>query len=775
MHIYSNYFQKMNTFLKFTLTVCLISLGFTIFAQTPKINGSTAAEIHGYTGKSVKFDASGCPTSSIYVWKFATKSVPTQDLWAGAFQTGSGGAENPVTAYTVPLGGPSDPNQPEVHSPLVYTVNCKDTLTNVISAASAKVSIYMVRPTYKPNDIVPSQRVCTSVTNPSSGSIVLTAYGCKQSITWTLPNGQTTVTNSSDLRVEFSDPRFTNGSYAAQCNYPSVTNENTADVIPDLRSLKTLEFDIKKVYRLDRTVNITGTGKTSGTGTTQEICKDTYNTLTWDIPSAYLDKFGFQWLKDGSGQIGSAAVAPFPNTNTMQASIPGTYRLRITADAACGGVQDSNPITVSIIDLPKPTIAGNTSYCLEGTTSLSVNEASLTQNVGYLGVTKPASYTWYVNGVADATLGTSSSITLNKNVKIQVGYVSNANCPSELSSEVAVVNYERPATPTITAKTKLGFCEGTPIAAILESSKNATGGTIYEWSTTATTASINIDKAGSYTVRVKDDNGCYSLTSAATEVKVLPLPAAPVIAANSATIFCTKSDAGVINSVSITATSVNDVIWNTTYQGKVLADVKTSGTYSATAKDGNGCISLVSNSVKVVNQPNPGLGSASIAKEGVYNLKALNFPATDGAGTAGDFEWKYGSAILNSKVAVAKVISAGDYTARRKYNYTIDGKALTCFTDVVKYAYGVDPEFKGVAIYPNPITGSKVSIQTLEDWSNADVTLYDMVGRPVYSGKLGSTELANELNVNGLGNGIYIVQIKGSGDKSFISKVIVNK
>jgi len=45
----------------------------------------------------------------------------------------------------------------------------------------------------------------------------------------------------------------------------------------------------------------------------------------------------------------------------------------------------------------------------------------------------------------------------------------------------------------------------------------------------------------------------------------------------------------------------------------------------------------------------------------------------------------------------------------------------------------------------------------------------------VYSGKLGSTELANELNVNGLGNGIYIVQIKGSGDKSFISKVIVNK
>jgi hypothetical protein len=771
----------MNTFIKFTLTACLVSLGFTMFAQTPKINGSAAAEILGYFGKSVKFEASGCPTTSIYVWKFSKKSAPTNtDIWAGAFQTGSGSGENPVTAFTPPLGGPSDPNQPENDSPLVYMVSCKDTTTLSVVGTSAKVTISMKRASFKPDKVESSQRVCTKVSNPASGSIVLTAYGCKQSTTWTLPNGQTRETSSSELRVEFSNPQFTNGDYAAQCNYPSVTepidaNNGSANLSNGLKSQKSYIFNIKKAFLLDRTVNITGTGKTNGTGTTQEICKGTLNTLTWDIPSTYLDKFQFQWLKDNLGQIGSALVAPFPNTNTMQASIPGTYRLRITADAACGGVQDSNPITISIVDLPKPSIAGNTSYCLEGTTSLSVDEASLTQNVGYLGVTKPASYTWYVNGVEDATLGASSSITLNKNVKIQVGYMSNANCPSELSSEVAVVNYERPATPTITAKTKLGFCLGTPIAAVLESSKNTTGGTIYEWSTTASTASVNIDKAGLYTVRVKDDNGCFSLFSAPTEVKVLPLPAAPVIAANSATIFCTKSDAGAINAVSITATSANDVIWSTSFQGKVLADVKNSGTYSATAKDANGCISLVSNSVKVVNQPNPSLGSASIAKEGVYNLKALNFPASDGSGTAGDFEWKFGSSVLNSKVAVAKVLSGGDYTARRKYNYTIDGTTLTCFTDAVRYSYGVDPEFKGVAIYPNPITGSKVNIQTLEDWSSAEVTIYDMVGRPVYSGRLGSTELANELNVNGLGNGIYIVQIKGSGEKSFISKVIVNK
>lgn len=120
----------MNTFLKFTLTACLVSLGFTMFAQTPLINGSAAAEIFGYFGKSVKFEATGCPTTSEYVWKFSKKSAPTNtDVWAGAFQTGAGGATNPVTAFTPPLGGPSDPNQPENDSPLVYTVACKDTAT----------------------------------------------------------------------------------------------------------------------------------------------------------------------------------------------------------------------------------------------------------------------------------------------------------------------------------------------------------------------------------------------------------------------------------------------------------------------------------------------------------------------------------------------------------------------------------------------------------------------------------------------------------------------
>jgi hypothetical protein len=262
-----------------------------------------------------------------------------------------------------------------------------------------------------------------------------------------------------------------------------------------------------------------------------------------------------------------------------------------------------------------------------------------------------------------------------------------------------------------------------------------------------------------------------------------------VIAANGATIFCQRADTdfGTFNSVSLTATSINDVSWYGKLSaakllaGKVLAGIRTSDTYFTTATDLNGCISKGSNEIKVTIQANPAITSdTKIVKEGVYTIKALNFPsaATANATSAGEYEWKFGSAALLSKTFVSKVKTAGDYSIRRKYLYTIEGTPLTCWTDLVKYAYVVDPEFKGVAIYPNPVTGSSVTIEILDDWTGADVSIYDMVGRPVFAGKITNsdgTDGRNTMNVGGLGNGIYIIEVKSSPDKSYVGKFIVNK
>jgi hypothetical protein len=481
------------------------------------------------------------------------------------------------------------------------------------------------------------------------------------------------------------------------------------------------------------------------------------------------------------------------NTGVFNTGGSGNYFVRVASKSGAGacGFSDSNIFNINKVGLDKPVILGNNKYCLDGVTTLNVDSTSLIKREGYLMPAKPtapASFTWYVNGVAQSNLGILSSIKANTNISVQVSYTTNYGCKSAISDAVAVTNYDRPATPSITAKTKLGWCFGTPIEAVLESSDLPNGETTkYEWSNKATGKTASIDKDGSYTVRLINTDGCYSLASSPVVISVLPLPAAPTIATvnGASPFFCVKSESGTINTVSLVATSTNDVIWSTKFEGKVLADIKTSGTYTATVRDQNGCISLSSNSIKVVAQPNPALGSdTKILKEGVYTLKATNFPsaATVNATGAGEYVWKFGSALLTPKTYITKVKTAGDYTVARKYLYTIDGTPLTCITDAVKYTYAVDPDYSGVAVYPNPITATsstdltaKVQIQILEDWTNGEITLFDMVGRPVYAGKIANTDGTSILEVSGLANGIYILQIKADGGKSFVGKVIVNK
>jgi hypothetical protein len=517
-----------------------------------------------------------------------------------------------------------------------------------------------------------------------------------------------------------------------------------------------------------------------------KVCKNSvgYKVITNINYELYQQYFDISWKRNNMGRESSIIAT---NVGSITSNFDGIFTMIVKAkDQHCGSRESLDAIS-RVEPLTTPTINGIKQYCPDGgTTVLTASNA-----------TNGNTYDWYINGELSTKLGAAATATIGETLKLKVGYTSNNSdsngigCKSDISDEVSITMFNRPKTPTITPLTLLGFCEGTPINAKLQSSLDSLSGaaTKFLWSNTLTTREIDVTKAGLYTVKVTDINGCTSLASEPKEVKVLPLPAAPVIAAGGPTIFCQRADAdfGTFNSVTLTATSINDVTWYGKLStakllaGKVLAGIKTSDTYFTTATDLNGCISKNSNEIKVTVQTNPAITSdTKILKEGVYTIKAINFPtaATVNATSAGEYEWKFGSAALISKTFVSKVKTNGDYTARRKYLYAIDGTPLTCFTDVVKYTYVVDPEFKGVAIYPNPITSSKVTIEILEDWTGADVSIYDMVGRPVFAGKIASSDLTdgrNTLDVGGLGNGIYILQVKSTADKSYVGKIIVNK
>ena len=775
--------------LKLSFIAILSLLGF-YQLQAQKINGRGGTLSYLVpSGYGKQLVASGCPVGTRYDWSFTRKDFGGaanqgwQDMaadWDVVFAGDGTGAE--VTATTNPFTG-DFPNL-ENETPYQYKLECRSTTTPfAVTGSPVIVFISTVRDPkqYTPKSINRIANVCGDLNNNNNGGrITMEADGCGEYSRWTYPDGKISDIGSNILSLTNN---YQEGIYNVGCivdvyDYTSGSNQY---VLTGSKSIT-----INKLYAPPGAFSTYFAGVPDNTKFDIKVCKNStgYKILTNINYELYQKFFDISWKWDNMGK-GSRIIAT--NVGSVTSNFDGIFSMTVKArDQYCGSRESYSAIS-RVDPLANATIQGITQYCPDGgTTVLTASNA-----------TNGDTYDWYVNGELSTTLGTAASATIGETLKLKVGYTSKNSdsngigCKSDISDEVSITMFDRPKTPTITALTKLGFCEGTPINAKLQSSLDSLSGaaTKFLWSNALTTREIDVTKAGLYTVKVTDINGCTSLASAPTEVKVLPLPAAPVIAAGGPTIFCQRADAdfGTFNSVTLTATSVNDVTWYGKLStakllaGKVLAGIKTSDTYFTTATDLNGCISKNSNEIKVTVQTNPAITSdTKILKEGVYTIKAINFPsaATVNATSAGEYEWKFGSAALISKTFVSKVKTAGDYTARRKYLYTIDGTPLTCFTDVVKYAYVVDPEFKGVAIYPNPITSSKVTIEILEDWTGADVSIYDMVGRPVFAGKIASSDLTdgrNTLDVGGLGNGIYILQVKASADKSYVGKIIVNK
>ncbi|MHA8087606.1 T9SS type A sorting domain-containing protein [Aquirufa sp. Wall-65K1] len=823
----------MNKFFKFNLSAILVFL-MAYSASAQLINGKLGDQTTLVkNGEAKALVASGCPAGTYFDWGFYKNEpngggvtyFPMAD-WDAAY-SGNGVADNNVTALALTLDNKPGGNIP----PYVYELKCVTTLggsTIAPGTMASKVTIQVVNPpSYAPSITVLGIE-CGDLNDPNSGSISLKANGCPDGTIWYLPNRTIELSGAQAWdAIKLSGADYMSTTYSVSCviNY----SDNAAALgsgtnIPKKEYSQAAGYLARKGYKVP-TVFVNSVNSLLPDNDTKEVCQGTLvdlgiytnpqrnNTLNFNQYNQY---FEFQWFgkdeykpSDNFGADRFGATGFTSGVLTAKAEKKSVlYYVKMTDRAGVCGSKESNQVRITYVELPKPgPITGNLGYCIEGSTSLKVDSASLVRNEGYLWAanktpTKPSKFRWYVDGVETASLGNLSSIIFKQNAKVKVDYVSNYNCPSPASDEVTVKNFDKPVTPTITAlkpangslvtASTVGFCEGTPVAGQLQASSLPNGEvTKWEWSNALTSSLIDYNKVGFYTVKTINANGCYSESSAPVEVKVLALPAAPTITAGGATTFCARKDDdySAFNAVTLTASTSNSIVnWYGNANAslstlKVFEGIRTSDTYYTRATDIYGCISPASNKIKVSVQQNPVASDARILKEGVYTLKALNFPATVTGGTASEYEWKFGTTALPSKSYITKVKTNGDYSVRRKYLYAIDGFPLTCYTDFTKYSYTLDPEFNGVAIFPNPVTKPDVegvNIQILDDWTNAVVTLYDMVGRPVYTGKIASINAANPeptniLKLPGLGNGIYIVTITADNSKSYTGKIIVSK
>lgn len=243
------------------------------------------------------------------------------------------------------------------------------------------------------------------------------------------------------------------------------------------------------------------------------------------------------------------------NNVSIQVSKPG-----------CGTLNLSNQAVVQVSAAPSANVSVNGSLNL-----CPGDQVTLSAPAGL-------SYLW-------STGATTQSIVVNSAQTVTVT-VTNANNCSATSSPITTTMNTAP-NAQISANGSLSICQGQSVTL------TASGGTSVLWSTGATTPSINVSAAGTYSAVVS--NGTCSATSNQLTVQVLALP--NVVANASQTSICAGQ------SVTLTGSGANTYSWNQGVTNGVAFTPSTTNTYTVTGTASNGCSNTAN--VQVVVNPLP--------------------------------------------------------------------------------------------------------------------------------------------------------------------------
>jgi hypothetical protein len=277
-------------------------------------------------------------------------------------------------------------------------------------------------------------------------------------------------------------------------------------------------------------INSTFTSPTANAGTDVAICAGQSTTLT-ATPS------GVTYLWNNSQTTASITV-----------STSGTYTVTVTEANGC---KDTDDVIVTVNSLPSATItpSGPLSFCDGGSVSLSAP-------------TGMTNYLWN-------TLATTQSINATASGTYTVTVSDGTGCAN--SSNVAVTVLPVPIA-SITPP-NVSFCAG------LTETFTATTASSYLWNTGATTQSIPISSAGTFTVTITSVNNCTSSASANSAVFTLP-----------------TADAGtdpticLLGSATLTATGGVTYLWSTSETSAgISVDPLVTTAYTVTVTNGNGC------------------------------------------------------------------------------------------------------------------------------------------------------------------------------------------
>ncbi|HHG83488.1 MAG TPA: T9SS type A sorting domain-containing protein [Bacteroidetes bacterium] len=485
-----------------------------------------------------------------------------------------------------------------------------------------------------------------------------------------------------------------------------------------------------------------------------------------------------------SNMANSAMTTVLPTATT-------TYTVTVTDTNGC---IDTDQITINVNALPSLSIAGTDSICAGDSTTLTASGGN--------------AYSWS-NGALVASTTVNPSINTWYSVT-----VSDTNACFSTDSIEVVVN----ALPTLTITGDDTICDGQP------ATLTASGGTNYTWSNGGMTPTISVTPAvqTTYTVVVSTGFGCTATDS--LTVNVIPSPTTAISGidtvcsgdstlltangggtylwsngATSASTFvapvntgnfsvtvtngsgCTASDTIIIfvstqliakitpdstqsicegMSLNLSGTGGNSYLWSTgdTTSNVVVSPVATTS-YTLTVSDGLSCDGT--DTLLVIVNPNPT----------PVIIQVPNALTTTQLYTTTNW-FMAGNSNSISSADTLLLSQNGSY-----YVTVTDSNGCSGTSDTLVNVVSRRDQLNSpisVTLFPNPNHG-QFSIQMETNRAQeVEISIYDLLGQQVYARELKvfPGKFTEQINLQGLAKGVYMVQLHAAGTKSY-HKIIV--
>ena len=359
------------------------------------------------------------------------------------------------------------------------------------------------------------------------------------------------------------------------------------------------------------------------------------SSLTLEAP---VGASGYQWYKDGTAISGAVS-------STLSASSSGSYAVEVTSSDGCIALSASQTVVKNLNPTASISNATALSFCDGGSVVLSAPSGM--------------SYAW-------STGATTQTVT--QSTSGQVGLtITDANGCASAASPVTVNVYSVPAL-TVTSASSTSICQGESVTL------QAGGGfSSYAWSNGATNQNLIATTAGSYSVTGTTSDGCTA-TSAAQTVNVNTVPTATITNAGSS-VLCSG------DSTTLTAPSgMSSYLWSDGSTSQSLS-VTSSGNYSVTVTNANGC---------VATSPTTVITTSQITAPTVTSNGALEF--CDGGIVSLAVPSGYSSFMWNNGSGFSQIMAttSGDY-----YTQVINADGCSAYSDTVS-----------VTVFPTPPTPS---------------------------------------------------------------------